>query len=334
MKRAAIAVLFLSLISALGSTRPVAGYPIPPQTLWEQVKQSKLVVLAEVTQVKERTARSDDDWDSATALLRILATFKGKSAATLAIDYPANLLCPAPPRYVEHKEVLAFLEREKGRWQTVGLSYGTLYPGKGLGDYREMIRRAVDLQSRGRVSEADRIDWLVEAAARPATRWHGLYPLEPDADELNSFYDRNRKPLWTALSPEQVRRIADGFISTPPTDRTLPMALALFRNLPSREIDEAALSAIEGLLAEESTPWWIDQAFAAVFARYGEKETTERLSALEKLKLCFDEDMRSAREQEVRAIWRQAKQDLGIPEVLPAFADSRDVGGVGSDTPD
>lgn len=330
MKRIAPLLLLFLSIPPFATPRPAAGYPIPPLTLWSQVEKSDLVVVAEVVSVKYR---SGEDWPDSIAYLRVIETWKGTSAKRLEVDFPANLICPAPPRYLKHKEVLAFLTKKRNRWQTSGLSYGTLYPGKGLGDYREMVRRAVDLQSGGVLPEAFRIAWLVEAAARPATRWHGLYPLEPGADEAHSFYDRNRKPE-KGLRPDQLNRIADAFIHAPLADRTLPMALALFRDLPSREIDEAAVAAIEGLLAEKETPWWIYQAFSALFARYGDADAKARTAPIEKFNSRVGANAEAQREKVIRAVWNRAKLDLGIPEVLPAFADSPDVGGVGSDTPD
>lgn len=110
------------------------------------------------------------------------------------MEFPAGLICPAPPVYVKGRDVVAFLDRYQGKWFTVGLSYGTLYPEdrNQLEDLRVMVRQAVTLQAKGRVPGKDRLDWLVEAAIRPGTRWHGLYELRPGSDELHSYYDSGR----------------------------------------------------------------------------------------------------------------------------------------------
>ena len=86
--------------------------------------------------------------------------------------------------------MIAFLTGGDDTWTTVALSYGTHYPAPGdIGDYRNRVREARDLMSRPRVPEATRLDWLVRAASRRATRWDGLYELVPQGDSVHSFYD-------------------------------------------------------------------------------------------------------------------------------------------------
>lgn len=309
------------------------AYPIPPVPLWSLVEQAETIVVAKVVKVAEPRGRGEDDEPGpalSVATLRVLETWKGPAAGEIEVKFPAGLICPAPPRYFEGEDVVAFLGGEDQGWgTTVGLSYGTLYPEgrEELSDLREMVRRAIALQARRSVHEVDRIDWLVEAAIRPGTRWHGLYELEPAGDELRSFYDldRPRKGVW--LSPAQREKIAHAFASRPWTDSTLPIVLRLLARHADPKVDEAAASAIEGVLGEKDLPYWTPTALELVLQRYGDKQAAKKIEKLQKG--CCDYD-----EKGVRTLWRTAQRELGIPKVTPVKMAERKVRGVGAETPD
>jgi hypothetical protein len=192
------AALFFALLGS-PSDGPLA-YPITPVPLWGLIEEADLVVLAEVADVTEaaetggtslRDAPSSSRMGGpgSIAHLRVREVWKGEAPGVVPVAFDPNYLCPAPPRYVTGKTVVAFLTREDGTWATVALSYGTHYPAQGeIGDYRDRVREAVTLMSRSSVPEAERLDWLVRAASRRATRWDALYELMPSADSLHSSY--------------------------------------------------------------------------------------------------------------------------------------------------
>jgi hypothetical protein len=253
--RVALLAAGLAILVAPG----VQGYPISPVPLWSLIERSETIVLAEVVKVVEPPFdwNVEGDMPLAVATLRVLETWKGPALGEIEVKFPAGLVCPAPPRYVEGEDVLAFLSGKDDGWgQTVGLSYGTLYPeGRDeLEDFRVMVRRAAALQAKGRVRKADRLDWLIEAALRPGTRWHGLYELEPRGDELHSSYDPGRSSKGYQLSPAQRERIARGFATRPWADDTLPIVLRILAGHSDPKVDKAAASAIEGLMEEERLP--------------------------------------------------------------------------------
>lgn len=326
------AVLAFSLAAVMASS--VQGYPISPVPLWSLVERSQMIVFAEVADVSEwrlsqlLKLKDDSEMPMAVATLRVLETWKGRPAGKIVVDFPKSLLCPAPPRYIEEEDVVAFLVREEGRWQTVGLSYGTLYPEgrEELEDLRVMVRRAVLLQAKGRVQDADRLDWLVEAAVRPGTRWHGLYELEPLGDEIHSFYDRMRSPKGPRLSPAQREKLARGFVAQPRTDRTLPIMLRILARHPDPKVDTTAAAAVEGLLGEEHLPYWIAEAMRLVFERFGDRQAATRLAP-------FREDCCDIDEDALRVLWRTAQRELGIPKVVPLQVAQRKVRRTGPDTP-
>jgi hypothetical protein len=304
------------------------AYPIPPVPLWGLVEQSETIVVAKVVKVEEpRGKGKDDDMSLAVATLRVLETWKGPAQGEIEVKFPAGLICPAPPRYFEGEDVVAFLAGEDGGWgPTVGLSYGTLYPDgrEELNDLREMVRRAVALQARRSVQEVDRADWLVEAAIRPGTRWHGLYELEPAGDELHSYYDPERPRKGTWLSPAQREKIAHAFASRPWNDSTLPIVLRLLARHADPKVDAAAASAIEGVLGEKELPYWAATAVALVLQRYGDRQAAKKIERLQKG--CCDYD-----EKGLRTLWRTEQRELGIPKVAPVKMGGR---GVGAETPD
>ncbi len=324
-----VAVLSAGLACVMASS--ARGYPIPPVPLWSLVEQADVIVLAEVQGVSQRKVEEDEDGFGSTtvATLRILDTWKGRAFGEMEVGFPAGMLCPAPPRYVEGEDVVAFLSHEKSGWQTVGLSYGTLYAEsrEELEDLREMVRRAIVLQAKKPVSKADRLDWLVEAASRPGTRWHGLYELAPRGDEVHSYYDPARPREDRRLSASQRERIARGFVARPPVDHTLPVALMILAGHPDPKVSETAAAAIEGLLGQERLPYWIGQALQLVLERFGDKQAAQRIKTVREGCCDLDEDG-------IRILWRSAQRELGIPKVVPLKVARREIRGVGPETPD
>lgn len=327
-RRCCIAALVLTL--ALASA-PARAFPIQPQPLWKLVEKSDLVVVAEVLEVRRipvRNAAGEGGGATAVAVLRILETWKGNENGTLEVPYLADLLCPAPPVYREGEDVLAFLEwtrvgpGQEG-WSTVGLSWGTLYLDRAeLADYREMVRRAVAVQTRKPMPDAVQVDWLAEAASRPATRWHGLYPLVPESDEVHYAYDRGGEnvALGRFLEPAHLERIARGFVASPPVDVTLPMALAVLAGYRSREVDEAAVSALEGLFGQRALPYWTLDALRGALRRFEGDQAEQRLARLEST---YHDSGFRIDEDEARAVWATARRELGLPKVKPAKAPDR-----------
>lgn len=331
--------LFLALLVIACSTLSLRSYPISPVTLWDLIKNSQLIVLADVieitkapplsaTELADPTRSPDEIFRDATARLRIRETWKGEPLAGVDVKFPDSLICPAPPRYVPGKVVLAFLSRNKEAWETTALSYGTIYPRReDVAGFRDLVLRAVTLQLAKDVSDNAIAEWHVEAASLPGTRWHGLYFLAPESDALHSYYDRRDKSAMTnQLTPTELRQIADAFIATPPTDRTLPMALAVLSEFPDESVSLAAASALEALLREDAVPWWIKSALGRILQRYGDTDVETRLRPL-------GDKFADVSPDQVRTLWENARKELAIPKVSPAKILDEEVWGVASNTP-
>lgn len=336
--------LCCAVIAALvAGTSPARGYPIPPQPLWKLVDGATVIVLAEVTAVEEPQVREpsdeeeeaadDEEWELPAphrATLRVIEAWKGEASGELVVPYPGFLMCPAPPRYEKGRRVLAFLAPDDGgQLQTVGLSYGTLYPNDdALDDFRAMVRSAIRLQAKQPVSAADRQAWSVEAAARPGTRWHGLYELDPEGDELHSFYDRSAKPPGErgALTAPQLQQLATSFVAAPSGDQTAVMMLKVLAGWRSEALDDAAVSVVEALLAQEEPSWWLRELLGLVLVRYGDAQVERRVQAL-------GDRFGDYSIEAARKLWKKARRELGIPQVEPARLDEPEVWGVGERTP-
>ena len=349
-RRRPIGFIGILIILSLGAPGPGAlAYPISPVTLWGLTEEADLVVLADITNVTPaaetrgtpmRDAPSSSRLGGSGSVARLLVreVWKGEAAGAITVDFDPNYICPAPPRYVAGKTVIAFLTDEDGHWRTVALSYGTRYPEAGeIGTYRDLVRSARDLMSRtpmakadgASVPKADRLDWLVRAASFRATRWDGLYDLMPQGDSLHSFYDQDvgDRPGSAGLTDAQYQRLARGFSEQPSTDRTLVMILSLFEGRPSHVLDRAAMASLESVLLADPPPWWIDEALKLLLRRLGDPAPEARLVLLGDT---FDAKDAGT----VREIWARAKADLGLPD-LPALPLKRpEVWGVGSNTPD
>jgi hypothetical protein len=332
-------VLFGAL-ACLALPRAAGAYPISPVPLWELTEESELIVLGEVTEVREsmdageRTLRdapssSRLDGPGSVARITVRETWKGEAEPQVEVSFDPHYICPAPPRYVTGKVVAAFLSREDDRWFTVGLSYGTLYPtADEVTDLRDRVREAIGLQKAGVVDPRERVAWHVRAAARRATRWHGLYGLKPSGDSLHYYYDARRgvRMADVQLSAEEFDAIARGFVEEPSLDRTLPMILVLFEGRPHHALDRAAIAAVEALLAKDRIPWWIGEALEPLLRRLGDADPKGRLEPL-------GDRFEEVSAQVVRDIWGGAKCDLLLPDIPAAPSLPDEIGGVGENTP-
>jgi hypothetical protein len=241
--------------------------------LWELVERSQLIVLAEVEKVSPLD-HSDRDWNSAVARLRVIETWKGQRLETVEVPYPANVICPAPPVFDPGHRVVAFLVKEKDGWSTVGLSYGTRYPETPEDEaaYRDAVRSAQEIVTAhrgGLVELARRRAWDLELLAHDATRWDGLYSLEPQSDERHARYDGRERP--PALSAEDREALVKAFVSVPPVDWALPVMLRALRDVRDAKVTAAAVDAFQAVLDARHFPWWGKEALGLIAARLGER---------------------------------------------------------------
>ena len=132
MHRTTISTLLIAALLMLPGGKLVA-YPISPVTLWELVSQSDQIIVARVTALCDLKVTIDGDTirlKNEIAILEVLETWKGKPLKRIEVVIGSDEICPAPAVYVKDKTVLAFLQKRYNKWNTCGLSYGSLYPGR------------------------------------------------------------------------------------------------------------------------------------------------------------------------------------------------------------
>ncbi len=310
-------------ISVLLGIFPTAGraYPIPPQTLWDLTSEADVVVLAHVDKTGPPPSPEQDTSfrTERIAYLSVQEAIKGKPAAALSVAYPEGIVCPLPPSYREGEQVVAFLVKSAaGHYQTVAMRQGTHYLKQNeINDYRSAIQEAVALQAAQPVSQDAKIRWMVHAAARPATRWHGLYRLMPVPGASADTNERGRSASALAtdirLTPAQLKEIADGFLQYPVADDTLPMVLRLLDDYPNRAVDQIAIALVEGDLTKDAPPPWLSQSIELLRRRLRDPKakTTPPRPIWEHVPVTT-----------LRQEWRAVRKRLHLPKVVPIKAPS------------
>jgi hypothetical protein len=218
----------------------VSAYPIPPQPLDKLTRESDLIVIARVVETTREESRDESDFRSAIARLQITSVLKGSlSGQVVEVVYPADLDCPAPPRYEKGKTVLAFLtsNEQTGRFCTVGLSYGTKYGSRReLEVYSARIREFVEIEQQpdSALRRQQLVEWFVRCAEEPATRREGMYETvearwrktqenesgkqsaRPEAGDDISEIEKDVSGNFTALlTEEQKRRLTEALYRSP-----------------------------------------------------------------------------------------------------------------------
>lgn len=105
------------------------------------------------------------------------------------------MICPAPGILYEDESVLIFLDKAEKRegYQIHALSYGVKHEltEEDFKVYKKRIQEMQELikTNQAAVCSPAIIDWLMKCIELPATRWDGLYELNPQSDFM-SYYDR------------------------------------------------------------------------------------------------------------------------------------------------
>ena len=284
LQRAAIVTIALTAPTA------ILGYPIPPAPLWRLVHDADVIVLATVASVDEPPPAApgpqgeDGEVDIRghhIARLRVTETWKGETEADVAVPFEPNMVCPAPPRYEPGATVLAFLVRDDrfGGWQTVHLSYGTLYPPpEAVPVYAARVREALTLQHRKSLDRVDRMEWLVRCSENRATRWDGLCELV--GSPKPKAYDDAEHRIRPAelLTDEHRARIAAGFLRDSRLDHNVPLLLDVLGSYRDDRLDRAVVAAIDReLQADEPQIYVLRAAIPAILARLGDEKADSRL---------------------------------------------------------
>lgn len=104
------------------------------------------------------------------------------------------------------------------------------------------------------------------------------------------------------------------------------MALAVLAGWQGEDVDRAATSVIEALVAADRPPYWMRDGLGLLLLRLGDPAPAARLAALGEYGPIDPERLREE--------WQRARAELPIPEVAPVMLPEDVVWGVGGSTPD
>ncbi|MFV0531122.1 MAG: hypothetical protein ACK5MD_06750 [Flavobacteriales bacterium] len=187
-------IKFVLTIILIGFLQNIFTYPITPRPLRKLISESEIIVYANVINIE--TIESDNHWNDTKAILVIKEVLQGNiKNDTIEVYFTPFMICPTPAHYEKGTNVLAFLDKEKEKFITHALSYGSkTLETEGYEIYKERI---IEMQKISKIkNEEDKtsktIDWLISCATNKYTRWEGVYELSPQSDFM-SFYDQDKE---------------------------------------------------------------------------------------------------------------------------------------------
>jgi len=288
------------------------------RTLWDLSEEAEAIVLAHVDQVGQTPPSADGSRsrNSDLAALSVQQVLKGTPTAAILVEYRGSTLCQVPPEYIVGTQVLAFLRKNGPHYLTVAMSQGTLSPKPGeLDDYLSVVQEAVALQAARPMAQDAKIRWMVHAAARPATRLHGLGGLVHPTSYLRgggkNWESAPKSPDGIRLTPEQFKEIADSFVKYPTTGHSLPMILALLEHYASKAIDHTAIGLVDAALAEDVPAPWLIAAIDLLRSRLRDPmlATIPSPTVWENVPITV-----------LRQGWQAVRKRLRLPQVAPIKA--------------
>jgi hypothetical protein len=251
-------ILYLSLLS----TTSLLAYPIDPRPLRMLVKESQYIIVGYVQKVVP-IKTIDNHRENSKAIIEIREVLQGKvDKKIIEVPYIPNMICPAPPVYMDSTMVLAFLDNKKGVYHTVALSYGakTLESEEAIQVYKTRIQ---EIQSILEVKDEreqynQTIEWLVKCAENPITRWEGTYELSPESDFM-SFYKRSEaEKFGLDLDKNQKQRLKKALFKKEKeaTDYVDFGLVDLIYNDYTEEIDKLLIDNLKNI--DEKALWYAD----------------------------------------------------------------------------
>ncbi|KIC63519.1 hypothetical protein [Chryseobacterium taiwanense] len=208
------------LIILITLSNNLFAYPITPTPLRVLVSETENIVYAQVTDIKQNKNESKNDWNKdLIAVLTIKEILQGKiNSKTVEVYFSNEPSCPMPAQYEKDQEILVFLDQDIDKYTTHALTYGlkTLEQS----EYEIYKSRILEIQQILKVTNNEErkiktIDWLIDCAYNPITRWEGLQDLAPENDFI-SYYDWDKEKFIGTyeLNKQQKQRLRTLFLNT------------------------------------------------------------------------------------------------------------------------
>lgn len=206
----------LVLFSIIAAFDALAFYPIDPIPLRRLVMESEYIISGHAIEILiEKSAKGE--YQTHKARVKVSEVLHGSLKETiLEIKYRANMICPAPPMFVDNTDVIAFLNKDGNSYRIVGLSYGLkTLDSPGIEVYKTRIKEIQQITTL--TDENDRfmqtVEWLVKCAESPATRWEGTYELSPSSDFMSFYSQTPPQPFYQMLTKEHKERLKVALLS-------------------------------------------------------------------------------------------------------------------------
>ncbi|MBX3256484.1 MAG: hypothetical protein KF862_20275 [Chitinophagaceae bacterium] len=209
------------LVTCIITMHSSFSYPISPRPLRKLIIESEYIITGNVLTTGTITTNNNKNvWESDYALVLVERLLQGKPVPdTVKVYYSAAMICPAPPVYHPGEAVIVFLDKnpgEQGTYFTHALSYGAKsFTTKSDRDvYQARILEMQEIlaaQNPSKKHDAT-IEWLVQCAAHPATRWDGVYELSPQSDFMSYYDDDKAMKKSVFLNTAQKEFLFNSFI--------------------------------------------------------------------------------------------------------------------------
>ncbi len=183
-----ITVMLLILI-----TKNIFAYPIDPLPLRKLVIESEFIVYANVIRIDTIKTKGGDDTK---AILKIKEVIQGElKDDTIGVFFSLGIMCPPQAQYEKGTTVLAFLYKDENAYRTEGLSFGSKkVDATAFQAYKKRILEMQNILLIKNKAEKDKktIDWLIDCAVNPNTRWEGVFELSSSgSDFMANYFDKN-----------------------------------------------------------------------------------------------------------------------------------------------
>jgi hypothetical protein len=223
----------VTILFALLANDSAAAYPIRPVPLGQLIRDSDLIVIADV---ESYVTEGDGD---VVALLRVSSVLQGATTFTkIRVRQYPGMCCPEPPRYLEGDHTLAFLRRlaAADKYETVALSYGArlILPDQEkeaanfVKWHQEASRIPDDLER-----EQKQLSLFIDETKSVLFRWDGAYSI------------RSNDKLVFGLTDAQVSSLADSLRDTKEFDRAVPELLRLLETTKSPALAQILLDRLD-----------------------------------------------------------------------------------------
>jgi hypothetical protein len=191
------------------------GFPIEPVSMRGLIIESDLVAVARVVpQPQDRYFMRFDH--KSPARLRLSSVLKGKSNAdVIEVHFDDGLVCPAPPHFPLATNMLVYLKKTAKGYETVALSYGVkVASDEEIEIYAQRIRELVEIETttNATIKRRQTVEWLVDCAEHPVTRWQGAFEL---ADRITMLPRATNASLFAQyLTGSHMARLSNALFKT------------------------------------------------------------------------------------------------------------------------